>query len=504
MESDSIFSCIHSIQSISKPQELQYRSICFKWLWRDYLFADLLAQAAEPEQTTLDQSLPWWCIVEVEIFDNVKERENQNSTRVMADRLANVMMGRQSANVMPENIIDGFKGYKIRVIGCFSSTAKHVAQRFIELLCRRQMKKSAEEGFQKPDIAIFDYQGNANGGGNWRQRKEPRIRPLSSVQIPRTELETICHDLKTFLASKERLVSMGLKFRRGYLLYGPPGNGKSTFIRAVANELGCNIFNLSVSDPNITDGNWRVILEMCNNCSGILLLEDFDGSFKFDKTGHDQAETLANVDAVNISNKNASSLSYQSILQLLESGIFPFIFMTTNSLETLESMEALNRPGRIDFKLPFRNSTPEQIKGMFMMFYANNRKFGWEQHELEELKSEFNSVLDEARSQVELLKPGEQILGQADELLDDATSSIAKRQKRQCLYERRIQRLEAISAKVSDTAFAEQNAQSPNRRHWLSVLGSMAGNHFQSKLYTYSMAQVEKFFQNMVLGNKRT
>ncbi len=262
-----------------------------------------------------------------------------------------------------------------------------------------------------------------------------------------------------------------------------------------------------------------------NYRAGILLLEDFDGSFKFDETSHAAApadlendevgsgflsgsgrniKRLASVNAVDITNKNASSLTYQSILQLLESGIFPFIFMTTNSIETLERMQALNRPGRIDYKLPFRNSTPEQIKGLFMMFYANVRKSGWEQSGLKELTCEFISVLEEARSQVELLKPSEQHSGQVDELLDDTASSTAKQQKRMGLYEHRVRRLEEISAKVHEIALSEQSAQGPNRRHWLSILGSMAGNHFRNKVHKYSMAQVEKFFQNMILGNKRT
>lgn len=131
----------------------------------------------------------------------------------------------------------------------------------------------------------------------------------------------------------------------------------------------------------ITDGSWRRILEETSETSDdrgcILLLEDLDGSFKFELSG--QAATAAiveneeaasgggsartslssdgrhnkktaAVDAVNVTNKNASSLTYQGVLQLLESGLFPLIFMTTNSLETVERMKALDRPGRIDKK----------------------------------------------------------------------------------------------------------------------------------------------------------
>lgn len=44
-----------------------------------------------------------------------------------------------------------------------------------------------------------------------------------------------------FLASREWYAERGLPYRRGYLLYGPPGCGKSSFIFALAGHLGLNI-----------------------------------------------------------------------------------------------------------------------------------------------------------------------------------------------------------------------------------------------------------------------
>jgi hypothetical protein len=113
-------------------------------------------------------------------------------------------------------------------------------------------------------------------------------------------------------------------------------------------------------------------------------------------------------------------------------------------------------------------------------------------------------VLQEVFAQVELLKPGDRSTDDADGLEDSAGAGAAKKHKRQGLYERRISSLEDIRAKVCDIALSEQSSQGACRKHWLNVLGSIAGNHFQSKVYEYSMAQVEKFFQSMMLGNKRT
>jgi MoxR-like ATPase len=41
--------------------------------------------------------------------------------------------------------------------------------------------------------------------------------------------------------------SQGIPFRRGYLLHGVPGSGKSSLIHALAGELGLDIYVVSLS-----------------------------------------------------------------------------------------------------------------------------------------------------------------------------------------------------------------------------------------------------------------
>lgn len=47
--------------------------------------------------------------------------------------------------------------------------------------------------------------------------------------------EEIINDLITFTKAKEYSARIGKTWKRGYLLYGPPGIGKSTMIAAMAN-----------------------------------------------------------------------------------------------------------------------------------------------------------------------------------------------------------------------------------------------------------------------------
>ncbi len=54
-------------------------------------------------------------------------------------------------------------------------------------------------------------------------------------------------DARDFLASEEWYADRGIPFRRGYLLHGVPGSGKTSLIHAVAGALGLDIYVISLS-----------------------------------------------------------------------------------------------------------------------------------------------------------------------------------------------------------------------------------------------------------------
>ena len=54
---------------------------------------------------------------------------------------------------------------------------------------------------------------------------QPR-RPLESLVLADGALEELIEDLRAFYNSRFWYVQRGIPHRRGYLLHGPPGNGK--------------------------------------------------------------------------------------------------------------------------------------------------------------------------------------------------------------------------------------------------------------------------------------
>ena len=72
-------------------------------------------------------------------------------------------------------------------------------------------------------------------GPEWRQFGYPRKRrPLSSVILDTGISHKIVKDVKEFIQNQQWYTDRGIPYRRGYLLHGPPGCGKSSFITALA------------------------------------------------------------------------------------------------------------------------------------------------------------------------------------------------------------------------------------------------------------------------------
>lgn len=93
-----------------------------------------------------------------------------------------------------------------------------------------------------------------NWGTEWRQFGLPRRkRILSSVVLDENVGEKILEDIEEWIESSSWYYNRGIPYRRGYLLHGPPGSGKSSFIFALAGHLGLNICILNLAERGLTD-----------------------------------------------------------------------------------------------------------------------------------------------------------------------------------------------------------------------------------------------------------
>ncbi|KAL7320406.1 Complex III assembly protein translocase and chaperone [Mucor circinelloides] len=195
-------------------------------------------------------------------------------------------------------------------------------------------------------------------GPEWRPFGMPRKRRmLESVILDKGIKQRIVEDVKAFIGNGKWYNERGIPYRRGYLLYGPPGSGKSSFIQALAGQLEYNICILNLSERGLTDDRLNHLLSNVPERS-IMLLEDIDAAF----TKRTQSDNQG----------YQSMITFSGLLNALDgvaSAEERIIFLTTNHVEKLDP--ALIRPGRIDMKEYLGNATDYQIRQMFLRFYED-------------------------------------------------------------------------------------------------------------------------------------
>ncbi|KXJ70494.1 mitochondrial chaperone BCS1 [Aedes albopictus] len=198
-------------------------------------------------------------------------------------------------------------------------------------------------------------------GSEWRPFGHPRKRrPLKSVVLDDGVSDRILRDCREFIQNPQWYADRGIPYRRGYLLYGPPGCGKSSFITALAGEIEFGICLLNLSERGLTDDRLNHLMNVAPQQS-IILLEDIDAAFLSREDTKMQKAAFEGLNRVTFS-------GLLNCLDGVASTEARIVFMTTNYLERLDP--ALIRPGRVDVKEYVGYCTRHQLEQMFMRFYA--------------------------------------------------------------------------------------------------------------------------------------
>ncbi|KAJ3720308.1 P-loop containing nucleoside triphosphate hydrolase protein [Lentinula raphanica] len=229
---------------------------------------------------------------------------------------------------------------------------------------------------QEHHMCIFAHMDGWNNG--WTHVASRSKRSLNSIILDPGIKEMLVEDARGFLESKAWYAERGIPFRRGYLLWGAPGSGKSSLIHALAGELGLDIYVVSLGKAGLDDSSLNSLInQLPERC--IALMEDIDAAFTTELTRDNEAAN----DSKNPQNPGGSAPSLAStqtnnrvtlsgLLNTLDADwhahqLGRILFATTNKFSSLDP--ALRRPGRMDVHIEFKLASKYQARELFYRFF---------------------------------------------------------------------------------------------------------------------------------------
>ena len=214
-----------------------------------------------------------------------------------------------------------------------------------------------------------------------------------------------------FIKNKDWYIKKGIPHTLGLLLHGPPGCGKTSLIKAMANDTSRHIINIQLN-KNVTQTQLKTLFfsdEICvyNKKTNqnelfiipldkrIYVMEDVDAisdilysrnitnekkalEDKIRQEAYEEAKRAAVAKGYapppppNSGNENKEEITLAFVLNLLD-GILEtpgrIVILTSNHPEKLD--EALVRPGRIDINIHFDRCSRETVVELVEKFYEN-------------------------------------------------------------------------------------------------------------------------------------
>lgn len=201
---------------------------------------------------------------------------------------------------------------------------------------------------------------------------------LDNLYFPK-EVENLIDIVSLWVKSKDWYKEKKIPWKKGWLLYGVPGTGKTALARAFAEDLDLPIYVFSMGQMTNNDflKSWQ---SMQLNVPCIALLEDIDNVFH-KRTNISQLSGMIsgsmfyqNGGQSEGGNEVKSPLTFDTLLNCLDGvdktdGIFTIV--STNDITKID--EALGVPEFINLdKHNFISSRPGRIDSVIKLGYINN------------------------------------------------------------------------------------------------------------------------------------
>jgi hypothetical protein len=302
----------------------------------------------------------------------------------------------------------------------FNGTQSEVDVEIIELKCYSYVKnvyeikdfindvtdKYIEKQKEKRRNKIYDYylETIKEDTVNWNESVFESSKTMNNIFFD--EKDTVMKHVNYFLDNKHEYDRDGIPYTLGICLHGPPGTGKTSFIKALANKTQRHIVTIPLNKVKQESDFYKTFMGPYKTQNGdksygfhekILVLEDIDcmGDIVLEREGLPNQDNFLPSETDNISLAQVNSIVKRIVkeqsaatnkVELVSPGTNPLtlsfilnvidgvrehsgriIIITSNRYHKLD--KALIRPGRVDITLEMKMASVSLIKEVFFFYY---------------------------------------------------------------------------------------------------------------------------------------
>ncbi|KAJ8570419.1 hypothetical protein K7X08_037391 [Anisodus acutangulus] len=168
----------------------------------------------------------------------------------------------------------------------------------------------------------------------WTPVNLDHLATFETLAMDLEQKDKILKDLDRFVKRKNYYRKVGKAWKRGYLLYGPPGRGKSSLIAAMDNYLNFDIYDLE-----LTEDEWHIHMAYCTPCGFRLLASNYLGI-----TEHQLFEEIENLIRITVVTpaEVAEQLMKVDEIDIALEGLIYFLHMKKKEYEVSKIEEEEN------------------------------------------------------------------------------------------------------------------------------------------------------------------
>ncbi|GAY44065.1 hypothetical protein CUMW_079420 [Citrus unshiu] len=236
------------------------------------------------------------------------------------------------------------------------SFPKKYMERILNIYLPYVMEKSNAIKEQNKVVKLYavgHFGGDSDRGGAWGSTNLDHPATFDKIAMDPSMKQASIDDLDRFVKRRNFYRRVGKVWKRGYLLFGPPGTGKSSLIAAMANYLKFNIYDMELTSVYCNSELRRRLVSTSNR--SILVIEDIDCSVKLQDRQNGEC----------VEQSEYSKLTLSGLLNFIDGlwsscGDERIIVFTTNHKNRLAP--ALLRPGRMDMHIHMSYCNPSGIR----------------------------------------------------------------------------------------------------------------------------------------------